>query len=81
MPATEQSVDAREAEFAWFFDRATRELKTAVGFVSIYAAVLDAQLAADPALSPLRPVVRDVRAQADLVAALVDRALAEGRPR
>jgi light-regulated signal transduction histidine kinase (bacteriophytochrome) len=75
MPATEQSVDTHAVELDQFFGRATRELQSAVALISVYAALLDAQLAEDQSLSNLRPVVRNVRAQAELVAALVDGAL------
>jgi hypothetical protein len=73
MPATEQAVDTGAVESDDFLDRAMRELRTAVSCVSVYAALLDAQLAEDPSLSGLRPVVHDVRAQSDRVAALLDR--------
>lgn len=57
---------------------ATRELQSAIGLIELYAALLEAQLAVYPSLSSLRPGVGEVRAQAILVARVVERALEAG---
>jgi translation initiation factor RLI1 len=75
MPATEQTTDLRAGELDRFFLAATRELKASVSLISIYSALLDAQLSEDPSLAALRAIVQEVRTQAGVVAALVDHAL------
>jgi cold shock CspA family protein len=71
MPAADRWVGTHGVEIDEFVERATRELQTAVELISVYAALLDAQLAEDRSLSGLRPVVRRVRAEAELVSALL----------
>jgi hypothetical protein len=75
MPAAETGVHPPAAELDCFLELATREVKTAVGAINMYVALLDAQIAYDPRLGSLREIVRDVREQAYLVTALVDEAL------
>jgi signal transduction histidine kinase len=75
MRAAESGVHPREAELDVFLELAAQELKTAVGAISAYTALLDAQLACDPGMSALREIVREVRDQAHRVAALADEAL------
>ena len=72
MPAAEPSVHSPSAETDAFLTLALRELKVAVRQISAYAALLDAQIAEGSDMDALREIVRDVRGQADLVAALVD---------
>jgi hypothetical protein len=79
MPPAEPSVDSQSGELDDFLTLAMHELKSAVGQIIADAALLDAQIADDPALETLREVVRDVRGQADLVAALVEFASPSGR--
>jgi signal transduction histidine kinase len=75
MPATEPTVHSPSAELEGFLSLAMHELKVAAGFISAYAALLEAQIAEQPEMDVLREIVRDVRGQADLVAGLVDDAL------
>jgi hypothetical protein len=77
MPATKQSVDRLATGHDSFLELATGELKMAIECISIYAALLEAQIAADPSLDGMRAMVREVRAQAGLVAAVVDDALSQ----
>ena len=79
MPPAEPSVDSQSGELDDFFALALRELKSAVRQIIADSALLDAQIADDPALETLREVVRDVRGQADLVVALVEFACPSGR--
>jgi light-regulated signal transduction histidine kinase (bacteriophytochrome) len=72
MPAAEPSVHSQVAEMDGFLTLALHELKAAVRQIVADAALLDAQVADDPAMETLREIVRDVRGQADLVAALVE---------
>ena len=72
MPPAEPSVDSQSGEVDDFLALAMHELKSAVRQIIADAALLDAQIADDPALETLREVVRDVHSQADLVAALVE---------
>jgi signal transduction histidine kinase len=71
-PATDHSADPRVAELESFIALATRELKTYVESIRVYAALLDAQLAPDPSSSRLREILSEVCAQANTVATLVD---------
>jgi nitrogen-specific signal transduction histidine kinase len=48
------------------------ELKTAVGQIRTYAALLETQFADEPGMAALREIVRDVCGQAEVVASLVD---------
>ncbi len=73
MPPAEPSVDSQSAELDDFLTLAMLRQ------IIADAALLDAQIADDPALETLREVVRDVRGQADLVAALVEFASPSGR--
>jgi light-regulated signal transduction histidine kinase (bacteriophytochrome) len=79
MPPAEPSVDSQSGELDDFFALAMHELKSAVRQIIADSALLDAQIADDPALETLREVVRNVRGQADLVAALVEFASPSGR--
>jgi hypothetical protein len=49
-----------------------QELKTAVGQIRTYAALLETQFADEPGMAGLREIVRDVSGQAEVVASLVD---------
>ena len=79
MPPAEPSVDSQSGELDDFLALAMHELKSAVRQIIADAALLDAQIADDPGMEPLCEIVRDVRGQADLVAALVDFASPSGR--
>jgi hypothetical protein len=74
MPAAEPSVDSPSAETDGFLALAMREVRAAAGKINAYAAVLDAQIAQDSSLDALREIVRELRGQADVVAALMDSA-------
>jgi signal transduction histidine kinase len=71
---------ARGSELDSFLEVATRELATAVGAIRIYADLLDAQVAGDPGSSGVREIVREVREQARLVAALVNDLAVQASP-
>jgi signal transduction histidine kinase len=72
MRAAETGIHPRAAELDSFLELATRELATAVQAIGVYTDLLDAQVAGDPSSSALREVVRELRGQARLVAALVN---------
>jgi len=76
--AAETGSYPRAAELDSFLELATRELATAVRAIGVYTDLLDAQVAGDPSSSALREVVRELRGQARLVAALVNDLALEG---
>lgn len=49
-----------------------QELKTAVGQIRTYAALLETQFADEPGMAALREIARDISVQAEVVARLVD---------
>ena len=55
-----------------FLTHAMQELKTAIGQIRTYAALLETRFADEPGMAALREIVRDVRGQAEVVASLVD---------
>jgi len=78
MRAAETGIHPRAAELDSFLELATGELAAAVGAIGIYADLLDAQVAADPGSSAIREIVRELRAQARLVAELVNDLAVQG---
>ena len=72
MRAAKPAVHSPSAELDDFLTRAMQELKTAVGQIRTYVAVLETQFADEPGMAALREIVRDVCGQADVVASLVD---------
>jgi hypothetical protein len=79
MPTAERSVHPRAVDLDSFLELATRELMMYVGYVGVYAELLDAQMAHDPTMSQLREIVREVRIQAELVSALIQDSLGPDR--
>jgi signal transduction histidine kinase len=49
-----------------------QELKTAVGQIRTYTALLETQFADEPGMAALREIARDISGQAEAVARLVD---------
>ena len=72
MRPAKPAVHSPSTELDGFLTRAMQELKTAVGQIRTYAAVLETQFADEPGMAALRETVRDVRGQAEVVASVVD---------
>jgi hypothetical protein len=78
MRTAETGIHPHAAELDSFLELATRELAAAVGAIGVYADVLDAQVAGDPDSTALLEIVRELRAQARLVATLVNDLAVQG---
>lgn len=72
MRAAKPAVHSPSAELDGFLTRAMQELKTAVGQIRTYAALLETQFADEPGMAALREIARDISVQAEVVARLVD---------